>query len=125
MLTGQDLTSTDRPGKGVEEQAAQIRRIVKVEHIEDRPGELIERVRSERLPRRQSCAIDKAEVPVDLDKPQARGLVGYGVEGAKTAWIEARIGWERVEVFTSGFVPDLASDHLPRQPQRKWSDRPT
>ena len=29
------------------------------------------------------------------------------VDGAKTAWIEARIGWERAEVFTSGFVPDL------------------
>src|ERR1700761_305591 len=29
------------------------------------------------------------------------------VEGAKTAWIEARVGWERAEVFTSGFVPDL------------------
>ena len=29
------------------------------------------------------------------------------VEGAKTAWIEARIGWERAEVFTAGFVPDL------------------
>jgi iron uptake system EfeUOB component EfeO/EfeM len=29
------------------------------------------------------------------------------VEGAKTAWIKARIGWERAEVFTSGFVPDL------------------
>ena len=29
------------------------------------------------------------------------------LEGAKTAWIEARVGWERAEVFTSGFVPDL------------------
>jgi iron uptake system component EfeO len=29
------------------------------------------------------------------------------LDGAKTAWIEARIGWERAEVFTSGFVPDL------------------
>ena len=29
------------------------------------------------------------------------------LEGAKTAWIEARIGWERAEVFTGGFVPDL------------------
>jgi iron uptake system component EfeO len=27
--------------------------------------------------------------------------------GAKRAWIEARIGWERSEVFTSGFVPEL------------------
>ena len=29
------------------------------------------------------------------------------LEGAKTAWVDARIGWERAEVFTSGFVPDL------------------
>ncbi len=28
-------------------------------------------------------------------------------DGARTAWIEARTGWERSEVFTSGFVPDL------------------
>lgn len=26
---------------------------------------------------------------------------------AKKTWIEARVGWERSEVFTSGFVPDL------------------
>jgi iron uptake system component EfeO len=30
--------------------------------------------------------------------------------GAKQAWIEARIGWERSEVFTSGFVPELDKD---------------
>ena len=29
------------------------------------------------------------------------------LDGAKKAWIAARIGWERAEVFTSGFVPDL------------------
>jgi iron uptake system component EfeO len=29
------------------------------------------------------------------------------VDGAKKAWIEARVGWERSEVFTGGFVPDL------------------
>ncbi|HTZ80197.1 MAG TPA: EfeM/EfeO family lipoprotein, partial [Stellaceae bacterium] len=27
--------------------------------------------------------------------------------GAQQAWIHARVGWERSEVFTSGFVPDL------------------
>jgi iron uptake system component EfeO len=31
------------------------------------------------------------------------------VAGAQKAWIEARIGWERSEVFTSGFVPELDS----------------
>jgi len=29
------------------------------------------------------------------------------VDGAKRAWVDARIGWERSEVFTSGFVPEL------------------
>jgi len=27
--------------------------------------------------------------------------------GAQQAWLQARVGWERSEVFTSGFVPDL------------------
>jgi iron uptake system component EfeO len=37
-----------------------------------------------------------------------RERIGAGdLDGAKTAWIEARIGWERAEVFTSAFVPDL------------------
>jgi len=30
--------------------------------------------------------------------------------GAKQAWIEARVGWERSEVFTSAFVPELDRD---------------
>jgi iron uptake system EfeUOB component EfeO/EfeM len=30
--------------------------------------------------------------------------------GAKTAWLAARAGWERSEVFTSGFVPALDRD---------------
>jgi len=30
--------------------------------------------------------------------------------GAKRAWIEARVGWERSEVFTAGFVPELDRD---------------
>ena len=29
--------------------------------------------------------------------------------GAKAAWISARAGWERSEVFTAGFVPELDS----------------
>jgi iron uptake system EfeUOB component EfeO/EfeM len=29
------------------------------------------------------------------------------LEGAKQAWISARAGWERSEVFTAGFVPEL------------------
>ena len=29
------------------------------------------------------------------------------IPAAKKAWIEARIGWERSEVFTAGFIPEL------------------
>jgi iron uptake system component EfeO len=31
----------------------------------------------------------------------------HDVEGAKKAWIAARVGWEKAEVFISGFVSDL------------------
>jgi iron uptake system EfeUOB component EfeO/EfeM len=34
-------------------------------------------------------------------------LVANDIDGAKEAWIDARIGWERSEVFTSGVVPEL------------------
>ena len=32
------------------------------------------------------------------------------IDGAKHEWIAARVGWERAEVFTSGFVPDLDAE---------------
>src|SRR5262249_48238268 len=31
----------------------------------------------------------------------------HDLDGARKAWIAARVGWERSEVFTSGFVPEL------------------
>jgi iron uptake system component EfeO len=34
----------------------------------------------------------------------------HDVEGAKKAWIAARVGWEKAEVFISGFVSDLDED---------------
>jgi iron uptake system component EfeO len=34
-------------------------------------------------------------------------LAAGDVPGAQKAWIDSRVGWERSEVFTSGFVPDL------------------
>jgi iron uptake system component EfeO len=41
----------------------------------------------------------------------ARNLRGHidvsDLDGARQAWIDARVGWERSEVFTSGFVPQL------------------
>jgi iron uptake system EfeUOB component EfeO/EfeM len=37
-----------------------------------------------------------------------RGRIAVGdLDGARQAWIDARVGWERSEVFTSGFVPAL------------------
>jgi iron uptake system component EfeO len=34
-------------------------------------------------------------------------LEASDIDCAKKAWIESRVGWERSEVFTGGFVPDL------------------
>src|SRR5262249_23213171 len=34
-------------------------------------------------------------------------LAARDLDGARKAWIAARVGWERSEVFTSGFVPEL------------------
>jgi iron uptake system component EfeO len=34
-------------------------------------------------------------------------IVAHDIAGAQKAWISARVGWERSEVFTSGFVPQL------------------
>jgi iron uptake system component EfeO len=34
-------------------------------------------------------------------------LAADDLDRAKTAWIAARVGWERSEVFTGGFVPEL------------------
>ena len=34
-------------------------------------------------------------------------LAARDLDAARKAWIAARIGWERSEVFTSGFVPEL------------------
>src|SRR3984957_2417914 len=34
-------------------------------------------------------------------------IAAEDLEGARAAWIAARAGWERSEVFTAGFVPEL------------------
>jgi iron uptake system component EfeO len=36
-------------------------------------------------------------------------IAASDLAGAKKAWISARAGWERSEVFTTGFVPELDS----------------
>jgi iron uptake system component EfeO len=46
-------------------------------------------------------------------------LIARDLVGARRAWIDARVGWERSEVFTSGFVPalDQAIDAWPNAGQ--------
>jgi iron uptake system component EfeO len=48
---------------------------------------------------------------IDQSLAGARELRGritaQDLHGAQTAWINARVGWERSEVFTGGFVPAL------------------
>jgi iron uptake system component EfeO len=48
---------------------------------------------------------------IDRSLAQARNmrerLMAHDVVGARKAWIDARVGWERSEVFTSGFIPQL------------------
>jgi len=36
-------------------------------------------------------------------------ILAKDLEGAKKAWIASRVGWERSEVFTSGFTSELDS----------------
>jgi iron uptake system component EfeO len=36
-------------------------------------------------------------------------IAAHDLAGAKRAWLAARSGWERSEVFTAGFVPELDS----------------
>jgi iron uptake system component EfeO len=37
-------------------------------------------------------------------------IVAKDLEGAKKAWIASRVGWERSEVFTSGFTSELDAE---------------
>jgi iron uptake system EfeUOB component EfeO/EfeM len=58
----------------------------------------------------------RSQLVEDIDRSVAdvqtlRASVASGdLAAAKRAWIEARVGWERSEVFTSGFAPDLDRD---------------
>ena len=37
-------------------------------------------------------------------------IAAHDLVGARRAWLAARAGWERSEVFTAGFVPELDSE---------------
>jgi iron uptake system component EfeO len=43
-------------------------------------------------------------------RAMAANAAAGDLAGAKLAWIDARVGWERSEVFTAGFVPELDRD---------------
>jgi iron uptake system component EfeO len=55
----------------------------------------------------------RSQLVEDIDKSingakKLRDSVSRGdVAAAQLAWIDARVGWERSEVFTSGFAPEL------------------
>ena len=44
-------------------------------------------------------------------------LVASDLDGAKRAWIKARIGWERSDVFTGGLFPSSISRSTPGRTQ--------
>jgi iron uptake system component EfeO len=66
----------------------------------------------------------RSQLVADVDRSVAsveklRDSVASGdLAAARQAWIEARVGWERAEVFTSGFAPELdrAIDAWPNGP---------
>jgi iron uptake system component EfeO len=65
-------------------------------------GEAVERYRS--------FLIQDVDRTVRSTQKLHASVVAGDLAAAKQAWIDARIGWERSEVFTSGFVPELDKD---------------
>jgi iron uptake system EfeUOB component EfeO/EfeM len=55
----------------------------------------------------------RSQLVEDIDRSVAsvqKLRASVDLAAAKQAWIEARVGWERSEVFTSGFAPELDRD---------------
>jgi iron uptake system component EfeO len=58
----------------------------------------------------------RSQLVADVDRSIASvqqlrdSVAGGDLAAARRAWIEARVGWERAEVFTSGFAPELDRD---------------
>jgi iron uptake system component EfeO len=55
----------------------------------------------------RSHLITDVDHTLESARTLAASAAAGDVAGAKRAWIEARVGWERSEVFTTGFVPEL------------------
>lgn len=58
----------------------------------------------------------RSQLVADVDRSVASvarlhdSIASGDLATARQAWIEARVGWERAEVFTSGFAPELDRD---------------
>jgi iron uptake system EfeUOB component EfeO/EfeM len=57
--------------------------------------------------RYRSRLVEDVDASIASVKKLRDSVSSGDLAAAKRAWIEARIGWERSEVFTSGFAPDL------------------
>ncbi len=55
---------------------------------------------------RSQLVADVERIQAGLETLHARAAAS-DLDGAKQAWIEARVGWERSEIFTAAFVPEL------------------
>jgi iron uptake system EfeUOB component EfeO/EfeM len=59
------------------------------------------------IERYRSRLVEDVDNSIASVKKLRDSVSGGDLAAAKQAWIEARVGWERSEVFTSGFAPDL------------------
>jgi iron uptake system component EfeO len=64
----------------------------------------------EAVERYRSYLIQDVDRTVMNTQKLRASVAANDLAGAKQAWIDARVGWERSEVFTSGFVPELDKD---------------
>jgi iron uptake system component EfeO len=55
----------------------------------------------------RSCLVADIDHSVTSVRQLRASIAANDLDRAKQAWIAARIGWERSEVFTGGFVPEL------------------
>ncbi len=58
----------------------------------------------------RSHLVTDADRTLASARTMAASAAAGDLAGARRAWIEARVGWERSEVFTAGFVPELDRD---------------
>ena len=59
------------------------------------------------IERYRSRLVEDVDTSIASVKKLRDSVSSGDVAAAKQAWIEARTGWERSEVFTGGFAPDL------------------